>query len=256
MNIYIINLEKDKERRLFQEKQFNELGLSYEFIEATTINDINLLYNNNKDDWQRPLRKVEVACYFSHQKLWQSVIQENKPALILEDDAMICKELSKILNFCSKLENIDHISLESVGRKKLLGNRAMIISSSGFKLSPLIIDRNGAGGYIIYPSGAKKLLEQEKKVGIALADAQISGCFKLKSYQLEPACVVQMDQCHKYGLQSPIKVNSNINQIEKEKIQKKKYLSFKRKRIAHQIKLALRQFSYLFRAKRRRVKLK
>lgn len=256
MNIYIINLEKDKERRLFQEEQFKKLGVDYEFIKATTTNDIKAQYNIHKDDWQRPLREVEVACYFSHRKLWQRVIQEEKPALILEDDAIICKELPEILSFCEKLENIDHISLESVGRKKLLGNRAIAIASSKFKLSPLIIDRNGAGGYIIYPSGAKKLLEQEKKVGIALTDAQISGCFQLKSYQLEPACIVQMDQCHKYDMQSPIKVESNINQVDKKKIPKEKYLYFKRKRISHQIKLALRECCYLFRAKKRKVELK
>jgi len=255
LNIYIINLEKDKERRVFQEDQFKKLGLSYEFIKAINVNDITTLYNVHKDDWQRPLLKVEVACYFSHQKLWKRIIEEKRPALILEDDALICKELSKILNFCSKLEGVDHISLESVGRKKLLGNKTISILSTKFKLSPLIIDRNGAGGYILYPSGAKKLLEQEKKLGIALADAQISGCFKLKSYQLESACIVQMDQCYKYGMTSPIKVKSNISQVKKKKITREKYFLFKKKRIVHQIKLAFRHFSYLYRAKRRKIKL-
>ena len=256
LNIYIINLDKDRERRAFQKEQMQNLQLEYEIISATTTDDICTLYKKHRDDWQRPLREVELACYFSHQKLWQRVLEEQKPALILEDDAIVCSELPKILEACSTLKGVDHISLESVGRKKLLGRKPISIPIDGFKLSPLFIDRNGAGGYILYPSGAKKLLEHEAKNGIALADAQITSCFKLQSYQLEPACIIQMDQCHKYGLKSPIDVNSNITGKQKCTIPQEKYITFKRKRIIHQIKLALRELQYIFRAKRRKIELK
>ena len=256
MNIYIINLQKDRERREFQEQQLHNLQLKYKIINATTTQDIRPLYERHRDDWQRPLREVELACYFSHQKLWQRILQEQQPALILEDDAIVCKALPNILEYCKKLKNIDHISLESVGRKKLLGNKKILIPIDEFKLSPLYIDRNGAGGYILYPSGAKKLLEHERRYGVALADAQITGCIKLKSYQLEPACIVQMDQCYKYGLKSPFPVKSNIEGEKKCPIPQEKYLSFKRKRITHQVKLALRELKYIFRAKRRKIDLK
>jgi len=256
LKIYIINLDKDRERRAFQEEQMQSLQLEYEIIAATTTQDIGRLYKRHKDDWQRPLREVELACYFSHQKLWKRILEEQKPALILEDDALICSELPKILEFCSTLKGVDHISLESVGRKKLLGKESIPVPIDGFKLSPLIIDRNGAGGYILYPSGAKKLLEHEAKNGVALADAQITSCFTLRSYQLDPACIIQMDQCHKYGLTSPIEVLSNITGTQKCAIPQEKFMTFKRKRIVHQIKLALRELKYIFRAKRRKVDLK
>lgn len=255
MKIYIINLQKDRERRAFQEQQLHNLQLEYTIIDAVTAKEILPLYEKYRDDWQRPLREVELACYFSHQKLWQRILQEQEPALILEDDAIVCKALPNILEYCVRLKNIDHISLESVGRKKLLGNKSILIPIDGFKLSPLYIDRNGAGGYILYPSGAKKLLEHERKYGVALADAQITSCFQLKSYQLEPACIVQMDQCYKYGLKSPIPVKSNITGEKKCPIPQEKYLFFKRKRITHQVKLAFRELKYIFRAKRRKVDL-
>lgn len=253
MNIYIINLSKDTQRRAFQEQQLHDLRLSHRIVQATTTEDIAPLYQECKDNWQRPLRQVEIACYFSHQKLWKKILQEQKPALILEDDILICKELPQILEFCKELKNIDHISLESTARKKLLGNKSISTPLNEFKLSPLLIDRNGAGGYILFPSGAKKLLEHEKKYGVALADAQITSCFNLNSYQLEPACMIQMDQCSKYGLKPPIKVNSNISAVKKESIESKKILYFKRKRIAHQLKLALRELWYILRAKRRKI---
>ena len=253
MNIYIINLAKDSPRREFQELQMQKLQLNYEIISATTVDDISSSYIRFKDHWQRPLRKVEVACYFSHQKLWKRVLKEQQPALILEDDALLGSEIPHILLACEKLSDIDHISLESVGRKKLLGNRSIPLGISPFKLSPMIIDRFGACGYILYPSGAKKLLDHEKRNGIALSDAHITSCFSLDSYQLEPACAIQMDRCSQYGIKPPIEINSNIATVQKCAIPPEKYLSFKRKRIVHQIKLALRQMRFLFRAKRRKV---
>jgi len=256
LNIYIINLPKDRERREFQEEQLKRLQLKYEIVTATTTKEILPLYKEHQNDWQRPLREVEFACYLSHQKLWRRVAKEQEPALILEDDAIVCQKLPQILKYCQKLKDIDHISLESVGRKKLLGDNSISMPINGFKLSPLLIDRNGAGGYILYPNGAKKLLEHEKQNGVALADAQITSCFTLRSFQLEPACIIQMDQCYKYGLEPPIKVDSNIEGTKKCPIPYGQYLFFKRKRIAYQVQLAFRELRYFFRAKRRRVDLK
>lgn len=255
MNIYIINLAKDSTRREFQKQQMERLQLHYEIVNATTIDDISKIYNDFKDHWQRPMREVEVACYFSHQKLWQRVLKEQKPALILEDDALLGSELPKLLEIFNELQEIDHISLESVGRKKLLGKRAIPLALKPFQLSPLIIDRFGACAYILYPSGAKKLLEHEKQYGIALADAQITSCFMLRSYQLEPACAIQMDRCSQYNLKAPLELHSNISTIQKCAIPQGKYLSFKRKRIAHQLKLALRSIEFLFRTKRRKIEI-
>ena len=41
MNIFIINLPSAIERRKFQEAQLSKLGLDYEVLNATSINDIN-----------------------------------------------------------------------------------------------------------------------------------------------------------------------------------------------------------------------
>lgn len=255
MKIYIINVPSNVERKLYQVEQLESLRLPFEIVQATTVEDIESIYDLHRDDWQRPLRKVELACYISHQKLWQKIASESEAALILEDDALLCSSLPEIIDYCSTLKNIDHITLETVGRKKFLGQDSIEIQNSHFKLTPLVLDRNGAGAYILYPSGAKKLLEYEKKHGVALADAQITACFELNSYQLEPACSIQMDQCHKYALKSPIEAFSNIGSQSRPKIPKEKWLLFKSRRLAHQLRLALRQLRFSFKAKYRRVEL-
>ena len=68
------------------------------------------------------------------------------------------------------------------------------------KLLRLYQDRTGAAGYILWPSGANKLIQLEKNSGIGLADAHITACHALKAYQVEPSPIIQLDQCKDYGI--------------------------------------------------------
>jgi len=119
MDIFVINLPKSIERRQFQQRQLSKLKLDYQIISAVSAKDIdNNTYQKHYYDWQRPLRKAEVACYFSHQKLWSKIIKNNQVALILEDDALLSKHTPVILQELEKYSNIDMINLEMVNRKK------------------------------------------------------------------------------------------------------------------------------------------
>jgi len=256
MKAYVINLPKDLTRREFQEIQLNRLGLNYEVVDAVSTNDIEpSIYKMHENDWQRPLRNVEVACYYSHQSLWKKIIETNEPALILEDDALLSKHVPFILNDLSKLTNMDYVTLEVRGRKKLVSNKAVWLHDSGTKLYRLYLDRTGAAGYVLYPSGAKKLLELEKQVGIGLADAHITSCYNLIGYQVEPAPIIQLDKCEFYNLQSPFEVKSNISTKEKSQLDFSNMLYFKTKRISAQLKQAMQQIKYMFKARRRYIEI-
>ena len=98
MNIFVINLSSDVERRQFQKQQLSELRLDYKILNAISTDDINKeTYKKHYFDWQRPLRNTEVACYFSHRSVWQRIINNNLPALILEDDALLSKCVPELL---------------------------------------------------------------------------------------------------------------------------------------------------------------
>ena len=256
VKVYVINLPKDLIRREFQETQLNRLGLDYEVVDAISINDIEpSIYKKHENDWQRPLRNVEVACYYSHQSLWKKIIETNEPALILEDDALLSKCVPDILNYLSTLENVDYVNLEVRGRKKLVANQGIKIPLCQSQIHRLYLDRTGAAGYVLYPSGAKKLLELESNRGIGLADAQITACYELIGYQVEPAPIIQLDQCEKYNISSPIEVKSNISILEKPDMNIEKKVFFKIKRIVAQIKQAMQQIKYVFIATRRDIRI-
>ena len=256
MKTYIINLPKDKERREFQEKQLKYFHIYYEFINAVSTSDISLkTYEEHKYDWQRPLRDVEVACYYSHQHLWQKIINSNKPALILEDDVLVSKHLPEILTKLSSIQNIDYVNLEVVGRKKLISKESHNISLCHSKLYRLYLDRNGAGGYVLYPSGAKKLLDLETKIGIGLSDSHINSCYNLLAYQIEPASIIQFSQCALYGMTPPLDVKSNIDTLKKPKISIKDKLHFSAKRISAQIRQGIQFIIYIFQGEKREIKI-
>ena len=190
MQTFVISLPDAIERRKFQQDQLTKLGLEYKILDATSADDISeATYKKYYFDWQRPLRKTEIACYYSHKSVWEIIIKSRKPALILEDDAILSKCLPKLLDNLNEIDNSDLINLENRSRKKFV-SRSQIDIDCNSKLLRLYQDRTGAAGYILWPSGANKLIQLEKNSGIGLADAHITACHKLKAYQVEPSPII------------------------------------------------------------------
>jgi len=250
MKLLIINLKDEKNRRAFQNEQLSFYGFDYEFLNAFSVDDISKeIYEKNSKDWQRPLKKTEVACYYSHREAWMRVLKNNQPILIMEDDALISKHLVSLLSILKQEQNADLINLENRGRKKFVSKIAKPIGNHT-KLLKLYQDRTGAACYILWPSGAKKLLECENNKGIALADAQITACHQINAFQVEPAAAIQLDYCEHYQIKNP------TNQVLAEssvssRYNKKGHWSFWIRRLYNQLKLGLRQLSLVGRAQRR-----
>ncbi len=253
MKVYVINLPSAAERQQFQEKQLTKLGLDFEFLQATSINDISSsVYQQHYYDWQRPLRNTEVACYYSHKSAWQKIIDNNKAALILEDDALLSRYIVELLEVLDTFTATDFVQLEVHSRKKLIAKKGIKITPK-FNLHRLYQDRTGAAGYVLYPSGAKKLLKHQNKHGIGLADAHITACYNLIGYQTEPAAIIQLDQCKNYKITPPINTDSYIFNQPKPIYKNKMF--FKSKRIISQLRMAIRQLRFSLQADRREILL-
>jgi len=255
VQIFIINLPSAIERRELQKDQLTKLGLEYKILNATSTTDINEdTYKKHYFDWQRPLTNTEVACYLSHKSAWVRVIKSREPALILEDDAILSKTLPELLVNLRDIENTDLINLENRSRKKFVSNSYSDIGCNS-KLLRLYQDRTGAAGYILWPSGAKKLIQFEKKSGIGLADAHITSCYSLLSYQVEPSPIIQLDQCNEYGIINRYtNISSNSTVSSSQNYKGGGY--FVMKRLFCQLKLAFRQLFILTKSKRRYISIR
>ena len=255
MQIFVINLPDAVKRRKLQKDQLTKLGLEYTILDATSVEDISkATYKKHYFDWQRPLRKTEVACYYSHRSAWDRVIRSGEPALILEDDAILSIFLPQLLENLNKIKSTDLINLENRGRKKFVSRSHMNIECNS-KLLRLYQDRTGAAGYILWPSGANKLIQLEKNSGIGLADAHITSCHTLNAYQVEPSPIIQLDQCKEYGIS-----NTYTHIVSKSTVSiSDNYRGgayFIIKRLFYQFKLALRQLFLLTKSHRRSISIR
>lgn len=262
MKILLINLATSTERLAFQQAQFAKLGLSFDVLPAVSVNDISdAAYQRDAFGWQRPLRKVELACFLSHKKAWQTVLEHGKPCLILEDDAVLVQDLVQLLHDIETAAPVDTdlVNLEVRSRKKIISKRPVASLLDGqYQLYSLYQDRTGTGGYVLFPTGAAKLLDRLQHTAPATADGFIYASYELISYQTEPAMLIQQDQMQAYGLTDDLRFDSTIGRSEHHKVEYRSWtekLIFKMRRISAQLRMGIRQLSVLGKSERRMIQL-
>ena len=232
--------------------QLEDLGIDFEKIDAFTPETLGK--NSEKyawNTWERPLKDTEKACFLSHVEAWQIVAEGVGPALILEDDALLSQNTFGVLKALDDLEGIDHVSLEVRNRKKIVSTCSEDLIGK-HRLFRLLQDRSGAAAYVLWPTGAQKLLNQTK-MRVALADAMLCSTYELNSYQVEPACAVQLDQTAAYGIVCSLVVRSQIGVglVDKEKSN----IGFFMRRINSQFALGLRMIRNFSGTRKRHIRL-
>ncbi len=252
MEVLIINLARSTERMNFQRSQMAALGLACRRVEAVTADKAAQARPKSYwERWERPMRPAERACLLSHVAAWERVAETGRPALILEDDAVLSRRVPAVLAALEAMPGLDHVTLEVRKRRKLLGRAARPVVP-GVVLRQLYQDRSGAAAYVLSPLGAAKLLARAERGG-ALADALICRSYELESWQVEPACAVQLDRCPAYGIPAPIATASTIDGAGKTA--RSAGAGYRLRRILAQLRMGGRQLSRAFVAERREVTL-
>jgi len=255
MKALVINLAKAVDRMEFQIKQLNSMGVEFERLSAISADDLDEdLYQQYYSTWERPLRKAEVACFFSHKNAWEKVIKYDSPMLIIEDDAYISPILPCVLKGLENITDIDYVTLEIRGRKKIIAKKPKY-EFCAISLIRLYQDRTGAAGYVLWPSGAKKLIKRFNIGNMALADAFINLTYSLNMYQVEPAILIQHDQCKYYGLVPVFKTSSSVSSILREPVPATGYIFYRFKRLIGQFKLGCRHLSFMLSSTKRHLLL-
>lgn len=257
MNIktVIINLDRAEERLAFQEAQFSRLGLTFERLSADCPSHQEN-FNRFKDSWERPMSFCEIAVFFNHKKAWEMVEARGEPMMILEDDAYISADITTLLNKTNRLENIDFLNLEARGKKqrKLLAKQPTTTMDNA-SVYRLYQGRSGLAGYILWPSGAAKLLKAAKSGKIGIVDKFVNAEYSLNTYQVEPAPIIQLDMCEHYGLPCPLQTTSYINTTKRKEDVGNNGWQFKRRRLAGQLKILGNELRNLHRATKRPISI-
>lgn len=172
--IFIINLEKDKDRLLSSVKELNKYKLfNFEFINA--INGNNL----NDDEYKSYTTSIGyyitspsmVGCGMSHIKTWKKIVENNiQYSLILEDDFNFKNNFVNDFNELMRNtpKNFDLLFLNS----NLFTNKYLrLYDINDYVYKPIFIFE--AVGYVITLEGAKKILNYVNKVAYHI-DVQIT----------------------------------------------------------------------------------
>lgn len=252
MQIFVISLRASTERRAFQSQQLLRLGLQFQFVDAIDRHDLAEHLGALKvDQWERPLLPTEIACFLSHLQVWAHVADGAEPALILEDDALLSLRSKAFLDAVSTLSEVDHLSLEVRKRHKLLGPPQPL--TDAFAFARLFQDRSGAAAYVLWPSGAQRLIKAASAKGAALADAAIANNYDLRCYQAVPAMALQSDVAEYYDIHTELNTSSYIQAHgSRQALQSEVGVAWpmKRRRIWSQLRMAGRWFANLHSAGR------
>lgn len=254
MKTVVINLDQATERMSFQEQQLNRLGINFIRLSAN-CDSHSQSFETYKDTWERPLSFSEVSLFFNHKKIWEICLKENIPILILEDDACLADNIVEVLNYLSNIKEFDYVNLEARGpsQRKLIATKADS-QFPNLNLYRLYQGRSGTGGYVLWPSGAKKLIARFHRGKIGIVDKFINSTYSLIAYQAEPAPLIQMDMCSEYNILPPLETVSSIDSSNRSSEALQQNFRFKCLRVQGQIKIALNHFRHIFHAHKRSVK--
>ena len=167
--IYIINLEKSKDRREFISNQFNNLSkkIDYKFFKAVYgKEEFNHPLFSKYNEKKRFARKghymslSQLGCFASHYLLWQKCFELNQGIIVLEDDAIIHSNFLEALEFISSDKNhFEFLWLSPPAPAKRNQKGKMIYSLDKIEITRYKEGWGNATGYFITPKSAKKLLD-------------------------------------------------------------------------------------------------
>jgi len=246
MQAIVINLDSETARMAFQQAQLERLDVPFKRISAVSLETLSEQdYQRHANGWQRTLRKVELACFLSHLKAWQLIIDEDAPHLVLEDDALLSCHIKEVLDGLGS-SGCEYATLETRKRTKFLSKKTEPLTER-FRTAFLIQDKCGAAGYVLSPAGARKLVAQfEANAGATVPDAFIAHYYGWKAIQVIPPAVIQLDCCEHYQIHQPLKTKTSIGEKPKPKAESWPiYIKLRSRRFFAQVGIAMRKLGHL-----------
>lgn len=193
--IFLINLARSKDRLACCRAEFNKAGLGFERIEAVegadlTQEQIEKYYHWSKSDYYKELSRGEIACYLSHRKVWQKILDEQLDfAVIFEDDIGVSSQTPDAIHLISGIkEEWDYIKLAEFPVKRDIAHEYKLKQNEiEFDLVTYQKVPNRTCAQVVSKSGAAKLLKHSEQIRRPIdIDLQYWWEKELKLFGLKP----------------------------------------------------------------------
>lgn len=184
--IYLINLKKDRHRRVNSIKQLNDIGLRPNIISAYNGHQYDFPFykyrNLSRGIWwdKNVFKPGAFACYLSHSKCWKMISTgDDSYGIILEDDIKVNKDAFEKFNIDIKEFDIIFINFGVTRLLKLIEYKIDAQDNAFVPLNDvltnLLINNKfenrlspGSYGYIVSKKGASKLLKMMEREKICM----------------------------------------------------------------------------------------
>ena len=169
---YIINLKENQQRLRNCKRQFSDLGLEFQLIDAVngrnlSQEEIDSAYDSkkNKLHYKSPLVPSEIGCYLSHYKAWEEIANgTNQGGFVFEDDFNATGDLINVINILSKdsVNDWDMVKFFSLNKNpkafstREINKNLKIIQP--YKIPTCLI------AYALTKDGARKLISRHSKI--------------------------------------------------------------------------------------------
>lgn len=171
--VFVINLERDHERRRHMTELLSRLGLAAEFVTAV---DGRALSDADRATYDRAralriygveMMDTEIACFLSHRRLYERMVRDSiSAALIMEDDVRVEPTLPAVLDglLASQVDwavvRLDSKRSQVIAPSrpgKFLGTRVADLPADTalYRLRTHVL---GVGAYLIRLEGARRML--------------------------------------------------------------------------------------------------
>lgn len=200
MKLYIINLDRSKDRLEHISKVFKDKNL--DFIRVSAVDGRALPEQEFQQltavrNWPKPLTQTEVGCFLSHRQCLRLIAEGNDSyGAVFEDDIDLSPNAALFLKDWSWIpENADIVKIDTAQMLCVVGPKSKTLEKN-YHLAPLLNKHYCTGGYIISKAAAKKLYDLT-----ALATAPIDEIYfnpecgimqSLHIEQMVPAIAVQI----------------------------------------------------------------
>lgn len=160
IQVFVISLERSKERRAKVAEQLNKTGIEWKFLDAVDGYALPAMPPSYQKAKVKRLQGYEltpgeVGCFLSHIKAWELCVQNQLTTFVFEDDFLVNSNLEDVID--DLLVNADQWNLV-----RLSGiyetNHEILMQRSGYALVKNLGEPCGTAAYMVQPEAAKILL--------------------------------------------------------------------------------------------------
>ncbi|MBJ9952873.1 MULTISPECIES: glycosyltransferase family 25 protein [unclassified Acinetobacter] len=231
MKKFVISLSTAQERRKHIVAEFTKQEVDFEFFDAITPVNINLMASQlGLVEFTTDLHENEVGCLLSHMILWKKAIDEQLDYIAIFEDDIYLGENAKdfLLDTTWIPKECSVIKLEVFYKKIGVALKQQHLYVPHDRELLLLREAHmGCGGYILSQEVAQKLLNYivKSKVLIPVDHFLFRECPKLDIYQLSPALCIQ-DVILKNGQTEFPSALEEVRNIRKGKYLQKEKLKY------------------------------